>query len=147
MSATLASEPALDVTEVLARTLWGEAAERPVRAIEAMAALILNRARAAAHPHGPAHWGSGIAGVCRAPFQFPCWNPNHPRHDSLRRIPPGDGALAVCRRVASRAASGVLPDPTGGATHAHDSACLPAWAIGRAPLCEISGLVFYRLES
>ncbi len=147
MSAALTAEAAVTAAEILARTLWGEAADRPVRAIEAMAALILNRARAAARPIGPAHWGRGIAGVCRAPFQFPCWNPNHPRHDSLRRIPPGDGALAICRRVASRAAAGVLPDPTGGATHAHDAGCLPGWAIGRAPLCEIGGLVFYRLEA
>lgn len=138
--------PAAETTEILARTLWGEAAERPVRAIEAMAALVLNRARAAARADGPVHWGRDIGGVCRAPFQFPCWNPNHPRHAAIRSIPAGDGALAVCRRIATRALAGVLPDPTGGATHAHDAACLPGWALGQAPLCEIGGLVFYRLE-
>jgi len=132
--------------EILARTLWGEAAERPVRAIEATAALVLNRLRAARHPHGPAHWGRDIVAICRAPFQFPCWNPNHPRHAAMLGVAPGDGALAVCRRIAARALAGVLPDPTGGATHAHDIATLPPWAIGRAPLCDIGGLVFYRLD-
>ena len=53
--------------EILALTLWGEAAGRPVRAIEALAALVMNRVRA-----GLPHWGQGVAGVCRAPFQFPC---------------------------------------------------------------------------
>lgn len=146
MSAALSVAP-WDATEVLARTLWGEAADRPVRAIEAVAALVLNRVRDAARPDGPAHWGRGIAGVCRAPFQFPCWNPNHPRHAALRAIAPGDGALAICRRIAARAVAGVLPDPTGGATHAHDGSVLPGWALRSAPLCDIGGLVFYRLEA
>ncbi|HYF07605.1 MAG TPA: cell wall hydrolase [Acetobacteraceae bacterium] len=147
LAARLVSAPGAEPAEILARTLWGEAADRPVRAIEALAALVMNRARAAIRPDGPAHWGIGIAGVCLAPFQFACWNPNGARHAAMRRIPPGDGALAICRRVAARAVAGVLPDPTGGATHAHDLALLPHWAVGRAALCEIGGLVFYRLES
>lgn len=137
---------AMDTAETLARTLWGEAAFRPVRAIEATAALVLNRLRAARDPQGPAHWGRDVATVCRAPFVFACWNRNHPRHGEMMQVAAGDGALAVCRRVAARALGGVLPDPTGGATHAHDVGSLPRWAIGRVPLCEIGGLVFYRLE-
>ena len=136
----------MTAAETLALTLWGEAAGRPVRAIEATAALVLNRLRAALDPQGPGHWGRDLATICRAPFQFGCWNPNNPRHAEMLSVAPGDGALAVCRRIASRAAAGVLPDPTGGATHAHDVAVLPAWAIGRMPLCEIGGLVFYRLD-
>lgn len=136
----------MTAAETLALTLWGEAAGRPVRAIEATAALMLNRLRAALDPDGPAHWGRDLAAICRAPFQFGCWNPNNPRHAEMLAVPPGDGALAVCRRIASRAAAGVLPDPTGGATHAHDVGVLPPWAVGRIPLCEIGGLVFYRLE-
>jgi spore germination cell wall hydrolase CwlJ-like protein len=132
--------------EILALTLWGEAADRSVRAMEALAALVVNRARQAAIPGGPAHWGRGIAGVCRAPFQFPCWNRNHPRHAALREVPPGDGALAICRRIAARAVGGSLPDPTGGATHFHDAAALPSWALGRAAVAEIGGLCFYRAE-
>ncbi|WP_211869115.1 hypothetical protein [Neoroseomonas terrae] len=48
-----------------------------MRAIEAMAALVMNRARQAAVPGGPAHWGRDVAAVCRAPFQFPCCLRNH----------------------------------------------------------------------
>lgn len=127
--------------DILALTLWGEAAGRPVRAIEGMAALVMNRARAAVP-----HWGLGVAGVCRAPFQFPCWNRNHPRHAALLEVPPGDGALMICRRIAARALAGALPDPTGGATHVHDAAALPGWAVGRAASAEIGGLCFYRAE-
>jgi N-acetylmuramoyl-L-alanine amidase len=136
----------MSAAEVLALTLWGEAAGRPVRAIEGLAALIVNRARRAAEPGGPAHWGRGVGGVCRAPFQFPCWNRNHPRHAALMEVPPGDGALAICRRIAARAVAGALPDPTGGATHVHDAAALPGWAVGRAASAEIGGFCFYRAE-
>lgn len=127
--------------EILALTLWGEAADRPVRAIEALAALVMNRVRA-----GLPHWGQGVAGVCRAPFQFACWNRNHPRHARLREIPPGDPVFAICRRVAARALSGTLPDPTGGATHYHAAEAIPGWAIGRPAVAEIGGLCFYRAE-
>ncbi len=131
----------MSAAEVLALTLWGEAAGRPVRAIEGLAALVMNRARAAVP-----HWGPGVAGVCRAPFQFPCWNRNDPRHAALLEVPPGDGALAICRRVAARAVAGALPDPTGGATHVHDATALPGWAVGRAASAEIGGFCFYRAE-
>ncbi len=146
MSAALHAGPRDAAAEILALTLWGEAADRPVRAIEALAALVVNRARQAAVPGGPAHWGRGVAGVCRAPFQFPCWNRNHPRHAALREVPPGDGALAICRGGGGGAGAGSLPDPTGGATHFHDAAALPAWALGRPAVAEIGGLCFYRAE-
>lgn len=141
MSAALNARPTEAEAEILALTLWGEAAGRPVRAIEALAALVMNRVRA-----GVPHWGQGVAGVCRAPFQFPCWNRNHPRHAALREVPAGDAALAICRRIAARALAGGLPDPTGGATHVHDAAVLPAWALGRPAAAEIGGLCFYRAE-
>lgn len=143
-------------TETLALTLWAEARERPVRAIEALAALVVNRARAAAAgdeaarlrfaPSGPAAaaWAALLGRACRAPFLFTCWNPRHPRHAALGEAPEGDPALAVCRRVARRAALGNLPDPTGGATHWHDVGALPGWALGRVPAAEAGGLVFYR---
>ena len=43
-----AGRAAAQAAETLALTLWAEAAERPVRAIEALAALVVNRARMAA---------------------------------------------------------------------------------------------------
>jgi N-acetylmuramoyl-L-alanine amidase len=131
--------------ETLARTLYAEAGTQPVRAIEALAALAMNRVRAAARPGGPTHWGEGIAGVCRAPFQFPCWNRKDAKHERLLAAAATPG-LDACRRVATRAASGTLRDPTGGATHWHAAERLPTWAVGRVASAEIGGLVFYRLE-
>ncbi len=157
-----AARAAARAAETLALTLWAEAAERPVRAIEALAALVANRARLAATggqaarlrfaPGGTAAAGTAAAGAwplllgraCRAPFLFACWNPRHPSHAALGEAPEGDPALAVCRRIARRAAAGLLPDPTGGATRWHDADALPGWALGRVPAAEVGGLVFYR---
>lgn len=149
--------------EILALTLWAEAGIRPVRAIEALAALVVNRARLAAteaaarlryapevpvRPGSPAPpWPLLLGPVCRAPFLFACWKPWPPGHALPGEAKEGDPALAICRRIAARAAAGVLPDPTGGATHWHDAGTLPGWAIGLVPTAEIGGLMFYRAEA
>jgi hypothetical protein len=155
---TAASAVVARAAEILALTLWAEAAERPVRAIEALAAMVANRARLAAENGGAARlrfapggaagaaWPLLLGRACRAPFLFACWNPRHPSHAALGEAPEGDPALAVCRRVARRAAAGGLPDPTNGATHWHDAGALPGWALGRVPSAEVGGLVFYRPE-
>ncbi|HZF75299.1 MAG TPA: cell wall hydrolase [Acetobacteraceae bacterium] len=122
---------------ILALTLWAEAAGRPVRAIEGLAALAVNRAR-----------GLGsVAAACRSPFVFACWHPRHPRRAAMLAVAEGDAQLAACTRIAARALAGALPDPTGGATHFHPEERLPRWAIGRTPCATLGGLVFYRPEA
>jgi spore germination cell wall hydrolase CwlJ-like protein len=144
MGAVLAAPRAAGATEVFAMTLWGEAEGRPVRAMEAVASVVMTRVRLAARPGGPAHLGRGVVGVCRAPFQFACWQPGHPRRQALAEL-PGDADLGASRRIAARALAGALPDATGGATHYHDGETLPRWALGQTPSAEFGGLVFYRL--
>jgi len=144
MSLAMEKPRALDAADVLALTLWGEAGDRPVRAMEGVANVVMTRMRLAAKPGGPAHLGRGVAGVCRAPFQFACWHPGHPRRARLAESAPA-ADLGPCRRIAARALAGALPDPTEGATHYHDAAQLPRWALGRVPTAELGGLVFYRL--
>ena len=154
----------MTAAEILALTLCAEAGHRPVRAIEALAALVVNRARLAAGDaaararFAPAGGGAGWAGlvpaVCRAPFLFGCWNPRHPHRAALLAAlraagpatdgRPADPMLAACRRIAARALGGGLPDLTAGATHWHDGAVVPGWAIGQIPTTEAGGLVFYR---
>ena len=145
MSAALQRPRIVSAADVLALTLWGEADGRPVRAMEAVASVVMNRVRLAAAPGGPTHLGQGVVAVCRAPFQFACWHPGHPRRRAITEL-PADAELGACRRVAARALAGVLPDPTGGATHYHANEALPRWALGQMPLAELGGLVFYRLR-
>jgi N-acetylmuramoyl-L-alanine amidase len=144
MSVALQRPRIVSAADVLALTLWGEADGRPVRAMEAVASVVMNRVRLAAAPGGPTHLGQGVVAVCRAPFQFACWHPGHPRRRAITEL-PADAELGACRRVAARALAGVLPDPTGGATHYHAMEALPRWALGQMPLAELGGLVFYRL--
>lgn len=135
----------MDPIEVLALTVLGEAGGRPVRAQEGVAAVVLNRVAAARRLDGPAHWGSDVPAACRAPFQFPCWNPNSATHQRLR-APDGAG-LEAARRIAARAIRTPGRDPVHGATRYHDVAQLPAWAIGEVPVAEVGGLVFYRMDA
>lgn len=130
--------------DVLARTLWGEARGETVRGIEAVAAVVVNRVRAARAPGGPRWWGVDIVSVCRAPFQFSCWNKNDPNRAKLLAVTEADPVFAICRRIAARAVSGALPDPTGGATHYHARSILPRWAEGKPACAEIGRHLFYR---
>jgi len=157
MSAVLAMDRAMatrQAAETLALALWAAAGARPVRAIEALASLVVNRARLAAAdaaarlrfaPEAPGGeavpWPLLLGPVCRAPFLFPRPKPRR------GEAPEGDPALAICRRIAARAAAGSLPDATEGATHWHDAGELPGWALGQVPVAEIGGLVFYRLPA
>ena len=142
--------------ELLARILYAEAGARPVRAIEALACLALNRARAVlasaeartrfAGDAAPETLARAVIAVLRAPFQFPVRHSGHARHALFTGPIEGDAALAVCRRVAGRAMLGALPDATRGALLWHDALRQPAWALGRVPTLEAGGIAFYRLE-
>ncbi|EWY37496.1 hypothetical protein N825_17955 [Skermanella stibiiresistens SB22] len=131
--------------DILARTLWGEARTETLRGIEAVAAVVLNRAALAP--------GVPLAAICRL---FPCWGAEYPDRLKLATIQPaGRGApgstdallFATCLRIARRAAAGLLDDPTGGATRYHESSILPDWTAGLSVRAEIGDRLFYRDEA
>ena len=128
--------------DTLARTLWGEARGEPVRGIEAVASVVVNRVRAAER-RGGFWWGDSVVAVCRKPFQFPCWDAGDPSRAALPVVTAADPVFAICLRVARRAVAGLLPDPTGGATRYHALGLHPDWAAGHCPSAEIGGYVFY----
>ncbi|MEI6558579.1 MAG: cell wall hydrolase [Rhodospirillaceae bacterium] len=130
--------------ETLARTLWGEARTEPVRGIEAVASVVLNRVAVAAE-RGGWWWGDGILAVCRKPHQFRCWNPGGADYPRLLTLRAGEPVFDTCLRVARRAVAGVLADATGGATHYHALTAHPLWAAGELPTAEIGSLLFYRI--
>jgi len=129
--------PAREATDVLARTLWGEARGEGRRGVEAVAAVIMNRLAAG-------RWGATVDAVCRAPKQFSCWNPGDPNRPKLEAVDARNPAFALCRGVAEAALAGRLADPTGGATHYHARGLVPWWARGRAPCAAIGRHLFYR---
>lgn len=128
--------------DLLARTLYGEARGESARGIEAVAAVVLNRV-AKAQERGRYWWGSTITEVCSKPWQFSCWNPDDPNRPKIEMVEPGTKVFDSCLRIARRAVSGTLNDPTDGATHYHHKSLNPAWAKGRAPCAEIGKHLFY----
>jgi cell wall hydrolase len=129
--------------DTLARTLWAEARSEGRAGLEAVAAVVLNRA---AHPRW---WGRDVAGVCLAPWQFSCWLPaaKGGQLERLRAVTAADPLFRLSQAVAAQALSGGLVDRTGGAdSYANLHICSPAWARGRTPSAVIGAHTFFRLE-
>lgn len=100
--------------DVLARTLYGEAAAEAISGREAVANVIMNRVRMDIGNDGKADWwGEGVVDVCLKPWQFTCWQD----HNRLRmlRIERGNVFFDECRAIARAAIAGTLADNTDGA--------------------------------
>nr|DAP43737.1 MAG TPA: Cell Wall Hydrolase [Caudoviricetes sp.] len=129
-------------TDILARTIYGEARGESISGMEAVASVVLNRV-AFANRRGRFWWGNSIAEVCRAPKQFSCWNRNDPNYRLICRVADTDIVFCICKRIAGRAVAGLLEDKTNGATHYHTRHVWPAWAKGKIPCAEIGRHFFY----
>ncbi len=124
-------------TDLLARTIWGEARGETVRGMEAVAAVVMNRVAR------PGWWGRTVASVCTKAYQFSCWNEGDPNRPKLLAVTEADPVFAIAQRIARRAIAGTLNDPTGGATHYHAAAILPRWAAHKTPCARIGRHLFY----
>lgn len=120
------SEP--EPVEEFASSLLALAKNESVRAIEALASALANR-RAAGHNDWLSIADSCLPGFCEA---GPVWGAS-------------EGAAAVCLRVARRALSGSLRDPTQGATAFHHIDTTPDWARERFPIAVYGPYLFYRV--
>lgn len=129
-------------TDILARTIYGEARGESISGQEAIASVVLNRVDFAKRK-GRYWWGSNIVDVCLSPKQFSCWNPKDPNRSLLEKADESDIAFCICKRIALRAVSGLLEDKTGRATHYHTRNLRPRWSLGKIPCAEIGGHVFY----
>lgn len=130
--------------DTLARTLWGEAADEPVRVKEALAAVILNRVREARADFGRGWLGATVVQACLGPDQFTCWRGTPNSRHRLLSVAADDPAFAICRRIAARAVRGALSDPTEGATHYHRLGEVPWWRRNMEPTAVIGRRRFYR---
>ncbi len=126
-----------DAVSLLARFLYAEAGGESVRTREAIAATIANQVErllsgTAASPSlgrgAPRCSSECLSDLARL------W-----RH----RRGTSDPIFASCWRIARRAVSGALHDPTGGAVRFHDFGRRPGWASGLNPSAWIGSYLFY----
>lgn len=137
-------------TDILARTLYGEARGESLAGIQAVASVILNRQAVVLARPGRARQfgGPAIGSICRAPWQFSCWLESDPNFRALNGATIIGAAFQTCTSVARQAVAGQLVDATGGADHycVTKIADRTAWARGRKPTVIIGAHSFYRLE-
>lgn len=126
-------------TEILARTLWGEARNQGLDGMAGVASVVLNRVKL------KAWWGTTIIEVCRKPWQFSCWNANDPNLPKLQIVTLADPFFQDAAMIAEDATLGKLRDRTGGATSYYAPAACPEpkWAKGLTPTVTIRDHVFY----
>ncbi|MDG6399615.1 cell wall hydrolase [Pseudomonas quasicaspiana] len=134
--------------DTLARTLWGEARGEGLAGMIAVGWAIRNRVEMDLHNDGkPDWWGEGYEGVCRAPYQFSCWNRNDPNYPFLSgRKPIPVAQFALASQAASAVIAGEHSDPTGGATHYYATTLLkaPAWASMARRTLKLGHHIFFR---
>lgn len=132
-------------TDILARTIWGEARGETLQGKEAVANVIINRLKIS-RARGKFWWGNTLEEVCQKPFQFSCWNEDDPNYTKILAVTEDDPQFAICLRIARRALNGVLTDHTNGADHYHADHVTPKWAHSRVPAAVIGNHIFYQLE-
>lgn len=134
--------------DTLARTVWGEARGESDLGKTAVAWVIRNRAGRTAFARHLAGREGAIDWVCKAAWQFSCWNVQDPNRAKLVALHPIDFALEL--QLATEVLKGGAPDPTGGADHYHTvdapswaTLWPPDWASTMAETARFGGHVFY----
>ncbi|MCE2510399.1 MAG: cell wall hydrolase [Alphaproteobacteria bacterium] len=127
-----------ELTHLLADVIYAEGTKETsgnpgnVRNLEALAAVILNRAQLET-AHGAD--GKNLKKLCEAWLRETRLPPNADKDSPL---------FQACLRIARRALAGVLRDPTQGATRFCPEDQLPAWARGRTPAAAFGSYLYYR---
>jgi N-acetylmuramoyl-L-alanine amidase len=132
---------------VLARTIWGEARGEGIIGMTAVASVIMNRVGIDIWGDGkPDWWGEGIEGVCRAKWQFSCWNEGDPNRVLLEGLTSQDAMFREALTIARLAIEGVTADLTQAATH-YKVSTWPwprSWGPERIPHMVIGKHSFYK---
>lgn len=115
-------------TEILARTLYGEAEVNDIEDAQAIACVVMNRVKLP-------NWPDTVRGVCLQNLQFSCWNAGSYRDRIVAADPERDKWLKECFRIAGEALAGRLADITNRSTHYYATYIKPPrWARGKTPV-------------
>lgn len=126
--------------EIMARTAMGEARGEGDIAMQAVMWTGMNRFTAK-------KWFSGqsIAGTFLKYEQYDCWMPKDPNYALLINITPDIPLLAMALKWAASVITGMVVDPTLGATHYYDDSILPPnWTQNATLTIKIGRLNFFK---
>jgi spore germination cell wall hydrolase CwlJ-like protein len=126
--------------DTLARTLYGEARGEGVSGMQAVAWVIVNRAKRGGR------FPITIAGVCKQPQQFTCWSPNDINAKVCAAVDESDPSFAQAVYAAASVLTGEVPDFTGSADHYYASSMkvAPSWAGKMTHTVRIGNHRFFR---
>lgn len=125
-------------TEIAARVAYGEARGEGDKGMQAVLNVMANRQADGRYP-------STLGGVATQTKQFSAYNDNDPNRDVLDAVTKNDPIFQTALALAELAATGHLPDITGGATHYHaDWINPPYWTAGATETTRIGSHIFYK---
>ena len=123
--------------DTMARTIYGESRGETLLGQQAVAWVIINRARAGGW------WGDTIGKVCRHPFQFSCWNADDPNRKNIEAVGVETPSFIRAIGVAALCLTDDLKDPTAGSTHYHNADVEPVWSKGKTSVAMIGHHHFF----
>jgi len=121
-------------------TIVAEASGEGSAGMRGVAWVIGNRLRSG-------RYGSTVAGVCLALYQFSCWNSDKADRRNLLRVAvmdDHDPVLTDAADAVHEAIASATADPIDGATLYHDVSVSPWWVPKVTFVCQIGNLLFYR---
>lgn len=128
--------------DTLSRTIYGESRGEfykfGIAPLIAVANVVLNRWRKKFAPT--------IHGVCKASYQFSCWNRSDPNFVEINTVDQKSLIFRKCCAVAEKVLSEQWPDLTDGCDHYHARSIKPYWAIYKEPKRVFGSHFFYVLR-
>lgn len=124
--------------EIATGTIWMEASGEPPEGRRGVAWVIVNRLNSG-------RYGSSLAQVCLAPWQFSSWNTTSVDRKRLAQTSEADPVLLDCGAALQEAQAGGT-DPTQGATlyYADSMTTPPEWAAKATFTVKLGSQLFFR---
>lgn len=128
--------------DTLSRTIYGEARGEfykfGLAPLIAVANVIFNRKKK--------KFEKTIYEVCKAPYQFSCWNKNDPNFLEINTANKSLVIFRKCWEVAENVLLEKWPDLTDGCDHYHTKSIKPYWAVYKEPKRIFGSHFFYVLR-
>lgn len=130
---------AMDVWTV-AQTAWGEARNQGSSGLYAVIWVVRNR-----HDFHQRWKDRALREICRAPFQFSCWNYGDPNLAKLRQVSLDDRIFCQCLVATTDVLGGLVMSNVEKATHYYaDGTPVPTWALNKTPCTKVGQHLFFQ---